>query len=402
MREVGRPRHRDRHRHRHAPRRRARRRPVVGDMPVVALVDDCPLYDLEPAKPDRAAVPGAAAGARPPARAPRRRCSRCSRSPNIASRLPLFQQYDWIVQSRTVRRPERGRRRGAAAAERATRSRRRSTATGGKVAADPYWGTVGVVLECASNLACVGAEPLGTTNNLNFGNPEKPHIAWQLTEAVRGHRRRLPRARRADRRRQRLALQRGRRGPDLPDAGHRHGRRAARRRARRPARLRPRRRRVGPRRLERHAVARRRPSSPSCAARRCPTGCRRSTSPRCAPRRRRSARRCAPARCRARHDVAEGGFLVAVAECCLAGGRRRDARRRVGRRRLDRRAAVRRGAGRVRRLGAARGARAPRRAGRARRLRHGRRRRARRSAPSCAWSLDELREAHRALAPLFP
>jgi len=42
------------------------------------------------------------------------------------------------------------------------------------------------VLECASNLACVGAQPLGTTNNLNFGNPEKPHIAWQLTEAVRG------------------------------------------------------------------------------------------------------------------------------------------------------------------------------------------------------------------------
>jgi phosphoribosylformylglycinamidine (FGAM) synthase-like enzyme len=42
------------------------------------------------------------------------------------------------------------------------------------------------VLECASNLACVGAEPRGTTNNLNFGNPEKPHVAWQLTEAVRG------------------------------------------------------------------------------------------------------------------------------------------------------------------------------------------------------------------------
>ncbi len=42
------------------------------------------------------------------------------------------------------------------------------------------------MLECASNLACVGAAPLGLTNCLNFGNPEKPHIAWQLTEAVRG------------------------------------------------------------------------------------------------------------------------------------------------------------------------------------------------------------------------
>jgi phosphoribosylformylglycinamidine synthase len=42
------------------------------------------------------------------------------------------------------------------------------------------------VLECARNLACVGAEPLGLTNCLNFGNPEKPHIAWQLTQAVDG------------------------------------------------------------------------------------------------------------------------------------------------------------------------------------------------------------------------
>jgi phosphoribosylformylglycinamidine synthase len=42
------------------------------------------------------------------------------------------------------------------------------------------------MLECAANLACVGAEPLGVTNNLNFGNPEKAHIAWQLSEAVRG------------------------------------------------------------------------------------------------------------------------------------------------------------------------------------------------------------------------
>jgi phosphoribosylformylglycinamidine synthase len=43
-----------------------------------------------------------------------------------------------------------------------------------------------VVYECAANLACVGAEPLGLTNCLNFGNPEKPHVAWQLTEAVEG------------------------------------------------------------------------------------------------------------------------------------------------------------------------------------------------------------------------
>jgi phosphoribosylformylglycinamidine synthase len=57
---------------------------------------------------------------------------------------------------------------------------------GRRVAADPYTGAVEAVLECAANLACVGAEPLGLTNCLNFGNPEKPHVAWQLSEAVRG------------------------------------------------------------------------------------------------------------------------------------------------------------------------------------------------------------------------
>ena len=57
---------------------------------------------------------------------------------------------------------------------------------GRRVAVDPYAGAIEAVLECSANLACVGAEPLGLTNCLNFGNPEKPHIAWQLTRAVAG------------------------------------------------------------------------------------------------------------------------------------------------------------------------------------------------------------------------
>ncbi len=105
------------------------------------------------------------------------------------------------MQSRTVRRPEQA---DAAVLAIAAHGTARSAdgvhgtdgplagiavsidCNGRRVAADPYTGTVAAVLECASNLACVGARPLGTTNNLNFGNPEKPHIAWQLTEAVRG------------------------------------------------------------------------------------------------------------------------------------------------------------------------------------------------------------------------
>jgi phosphoribosylformylglycinamidine synthase subunit PurL len=57
---------------------------------------------------------------------------------------------------------------------------------GRRVACDPRAGAREAVFECAANLACVGATPLGLTNCLNFGNPEKPHVAWQLVEAVEG------------------------------------------------------------------------------------------------------------------------------------------------------------------------------------------------------------------------
>jgi phosphoribosylformylglycinamidine synthase len=57
---------------------------------------------------------------------------------------------------------------------------------GRRVACDPRKSAAEAVYECAANLACVGAEPLGVTNCLNFGNPEKPEVAWQLTEAVEG------------------------------------------------------------------------------------------------------------------------------------------------------------------------------------------------------------------------
>lgn len=164
---------------------------LVGDMPVRALVDDCPLYDLQPQKPAQPVYPAPAPSASLPAEATiEQTLLALLGSPNIASRRPLFEQYDAIVQSRTVRRPEQ-----ADAAVLALppdeQGVQRALAVsidcnGRRVAADPYRGAIESVLECAANLACVGAQPLGTTNNLNFGNPEKPHIAWQLSEAVRG------------------------------------------------------------------------------------------------------------------------------------------------------------------------------------------------------------------------
>jgi phosphoribosylformylglycinamidine synthase II len=173
---------------------------LVGDMAVRALVDDCPLYDLHPVKPTEPLY-------EPPAptlaidATPREALLALLSSPNLASRRALFEQYDSIVQSRTVRRPEQADAAvlavhtpgagapgsgSAAAGEPVPALAVSIDGNGRRVAADPYRGTIAAVLECASNLACVGAEPLGTTNNLNFGNPEKGHIAWQLTESVRG------------------------------------------------------------------------------------------------------------------------------------------------------------------------------------------------------------------------
>jgi phosphoribosylformylglycinamidine synthase len=97
----------------------------------------------------------------------------------------VFEQYDPVVQSRTVRRPDE-----ADAAVLALPSGAAIAVSidgnGRRVACDPRRGAAEAVYECAANLACVGAEPLGLTNCLNFGNPEKPHVAWQLTEAVTG------------------------------------------------------------------------------------------------------------------------------------------------------------------------------------------------------------------------
>jgi phosphoribosylformylglycinamidine synthase II len=180
---------------------------LVGDMPVRALVDDCPLYDLEPVKPKGTPYPAPKA-LLSKEEMPTEILRALLASPNIASRRPLFEQYDSVVQSRTVRRPEQAdaavlavRPLGGVGGTASSPSELNGSrdpdgpvpgiavsidCNGRRVAADPYSGTVEAVLECASNLACVGALALGTTNNLNFGNPEKGHIAWQLTEAVRG------------------------------------------------------------------------------------------------------------------------------------------------------------------------------------------------------------------------
>ncbi len=106
------------------------------------------------------------------------------RAPNIASRHPVFERYDHLVGARTVRRPGldcavlrlNGARGLAVSLDAAGRIARLEPRTGGSL----------VVLEAARNVACAGGRPLAITDCLNFGNPEKPEIAWELSEVIEG------------------------------------------------------------------------------------------------------------------------------------------------------------------------------------------------------------------------
>jgi phosphoribosylformylglycinamidine synthase II len=157
---------------------------VVGEVPVEALVDGCPLYDLEPAEPE-GWIYGNRATLEPGAPAEETLLAILA-APSVASKRWAFEQYDSVVGSRTARRPEAADAAVLALPESGNAIAVSIDGNGRRVACDPYAGTVEAVLECAQNLACVGAEPLGLTNCLNFGNPEKPAPAWQLDRAVSG------------------------------------------------------------------------------------------------------------------------------------------------------------------------------------------------------------------------
>jgi phosphoribosylformylglycinamidine synthase len=155
---------------------------IVGEMPVEALVDGCPLYDLEPADPGRW-IYGNRATLAPGASAEDELLALLA-APSIASKRWAFEQYDSVVGSRTVRRPETADAAVLDLPESGNAIAVSIDGNGRRVACDPHAGTIDAVLECAQNLACVGAEPLGVTNCLNFGNPEKPGTAWQLDRSV--------------------------------------------------------------------------------------------------------------------------------------------------------------------------------------------------------------------------
>jgi phosphoribosylformylglycinamidine synthase len=153
---------------------------VVGEIPARLLTEECPRYVVEQAP--RSAPPFAAPAAAPPLRDA---LLDLLASPGLRSRAFVYRRYDQLVQSRTVRRPSLD-----AAVLRLRPSYRGlalSLDGSGRVGfLDPRTGGARAVLEAARNVACAGGEPIGFTDCLNFGNPEKPEIGWELAESIEG------------------------------------------------------------------------------------------------------------------------------------------------------------------------------------------------------------------------
>jgi len=136
---------------------------IVGSIPAELLTDECPRYDVEqrPHPVARAAVAPV----------------------NHEPKDWVVEQYDQLVGSRTVRRPGLD-----AAVLRIDGTRGIAVSLDGPPLGcrDPREAGFSAVLEAAMNVACAGGEPLALTDCLNFGNPEKPEIGWELAQAIEG------------------------------------------------------------------------------------------------------------------------------------------------------------------------------------------------------------------------
>jgi len=159
---------------------------VVGDMPVTALVDDCPMYHKPSSVPEyyvrNASVDTLRyeevtdlEGA----------LLKVLASPTVASKEWVYGQYDHMVRTATIVRPG-----SDAAVVRVDGTRKGLAMTtdcnGRYVYLDPEVGGRIAVAEAARNVVCSGGEPLALTDNLNFGSPDKPEIFWQLEKATDG------------------------------------------------------------------------------------------------------------------------------------------------------------------------------------------------------------------------
>ena len=136
---------------------------VVGEIPARLLTDECPRY-VVPTQPRDPVEP-----------------SRSLRA--FESKRWIYEQYDHLVGSRTVRRPGLD---GAVLLLDGRRGLAVSLAGPPLGERDPHRAGSAAVMGAALNVACAGGEPIALTDCLNFGNPERPEIAWELGEAIDG------------------------------------------------------------------------------------------------------------------------------------------------------------------------------------------------------------------------
>jgi phosphoribosylformylglycinamidine synthase II len=159
---------------------------IAAEIPADALAEQAPVYERpvvrpKPSLPREVRVELSPAGADLTAN-----FRRLLSAPAIASKRWIFEQYDHMVRTNTTILP--GAADGAVVRLKGT-PRALVLSTDGKgrwCALDPHSGAMHAVAEAARNVAAVGARPWAATNCLNFGNPEKPEVMWQFSEAVDG------------------------------------------------------------------------------------------------------------------------------------------------------------------------------------------------------------------------
>ena len=158
---------------------------IVADLDTSFLSDDAPLYDRPHTKARRSSPLDGPVLGEPSAADVLAGIEAMLASPELNSKRWIWEQYDYQVRTNTTSGP------GADAAviriKEADVSLAMSLDGNSRYCAlDPRLGTKLIVAECCRNLATVGATPIGATNNLNFGNPEKPDIMAQLVESIEG------------------------------------------------------------------------------------------------------------------------------------------------------------------------------------------------------------------------
>jgi phosphoribosylformylglycinamidine synthase len=159
---------------------------VVAEIPNQALTDDAPVYKRPLARweppvsremPEQIQLGSTDCTAN---------LKQLLASPNICGKRWVWQQYDHMVQTNTVEAPGAG---DAGVIRIKGSQRGLSMALDGNgrwCYLDPRLGAMHAVAESARKVACSGATPVGATNCLNFGNPEKPHIMWQFSQTIDG------------------------------------------------------------------------------------------------------------------------------------------------------------------------------------------------------------------------